>query len=245
MDRLEALLGGVKVLTFDVYGTLIDWESGLNHALQGIFQAHGVRLAESEALQRFARHEAQVGAGDYLPYRDVLVETLRRVGRDLGFEPDEDALWMLAESVGDWPAFEDSRDALLRLQRHFKLAVITNCDDEHFALSNRQLRIDFDYIITAEQARSYKPSLNNFRLALGSIGVRREEVLHVGESLFHDHVPARQLGLASVWIHRRQGKAGLGATPSAVAQPDFTYPDMRTFADAVLAAVARRQAELP
>ncbi|OZI32365.1 haloacid dehalogenase, type II [Bordetella genomosp. 10] len=242
---MEDRLRGIKVLSFDVYGTLIDWETGLNQALQGVFRAHGVRLAESEALQRFARHEAQVGAGDYLPYRDVLAETLRRIGRDLGFEPGEDELRAFSESVGDWPAFEDSREALLRLQPHFKLAVITNCDDEHFAMSNRHLRVDFDYIVTAEQARSYKPSLNNFRLALGSMGVRREEVLHVSESLFHDHVPARQLGLATAWIHRRQGKPGLGATPSVVAHPDFTYPDMRAFADAVLGAADRRGPALP
>ncbi|ALM86958.1 haloacid dehalogenase [Bordetella sp. N] len=238
-------LGGIKVLTFDVYGTLIDWETGLNHALQKVFQAHGVQRSESEALQLFAQHEAQVGAGDYLPYRDVLVETLKRVAHDLGFEPDDGELQALADSVGDWPAFEDSRAALLRLQRHFKLAVITNCDDEHFALSNRHLRIDFDYIITAEQARSYKPSLNNFRLALGTIGVRREEVLHVSESLFHDHVPARQLGLACVWIHRRQGRPGPGATPAAVAQPDFTYPDMRSFADAALGPDEQHEPERP
>ncbi|WMD22142.1 haloacid dehalogenase type II [Achromobacter seleniivolatilans] len=223
-----------KVLTFDVYGTLIDWETGLNDALQQVFRAHGVERTESEALQLFAHHEAQVGAGDYLPYRDVLAETLVRIGRDLNFKPVDAELRAFVESVRDWPAFEDSHDALLRLQKHFKLAVITNCDDEHFAMSNRQLRVEFDYIVTAELARSYKPSLNNFRLALGSIGVSRNKVLHVAESLFHDHVPAKKLGLATVWINRRHNKVGQGATPSAVAAPDAEYPSMSAFADAIL-----------
>lgn len=233
-DKLEGLRARTTVLTFDVYGTLIDWETGLYQSLQSVFAAHGLSRSESEALQLFARHEAKVGAGDYLPYRDVLAETLKRIAQELGFAPSDDELRTFVDSVRDWPAFDDSHAALARLQQHYKLAVITNCDDDHFAMSNRHLRIDFDYIVTAELARSYKPSLNNFRLALGSIGVGRGEVLHVAESLFHDHVPAKKLGLTTVWINRRHGKSGGGATPQAVARPDAEFPDMRSFADALL-----------
>lgn len=223
-----------SVLTFDVYGTLIDWETGLNQALQAVFSVHSLHLGEDEALELFAVHEAKVGAGDYLPYRDVLAETLRRMATQLEFSPTESQVRGFADSVRDWPAFSDSREALQRLRSRYRLAVITNCDDEHFSASNKQLNIDFDYIVTAELARSYKPSLNNFRLALGSIGEPQRNILHVAESLYHDHVPAKKLGLATAWIHRRHGKPGSGATPSATATPDVEFPDMKSFADAML-----------
>lgn len=222
------------VLTFDVYGTLIDWESGLNQALQSVFADHGRHLGEPEALELFALHEARVGAGDYLPYRDVLAETLRRMAAELGFTPTDAQVRGFAGSVREWPAFADSREALERLHQHYRLGVITNCDDEHFAATHRQLGIEFDYVVTAELARSYKPSLNNFRLALGSIGQPQDHVLHVSESLYHDHVPAKKLGLATVWIQRRAGKPGHGATPLASAQPDAEFADMKSFADAML-----------
>ncbi|MCG2574783.1 haloacid dehalogenase type II [Acinetobacter sp. ME22] len=223
-----------KVLTFDMYGTLIDWESGLSTALQQVFHIYGINKTESEALQLYAYHEADVSSGDYLPYREVLSKTLEQIGLALGFTPREEDLTEFANSISDWPAFKDSQAALLRLKEHFKLAVITNCDDEHFAISNRKLGIEFDYIITAELARSYKPSLNNFLLALGSIGVPNKNILHIAESLFHDHVPAKKLGLSSVWINRRHGKPGKGATLSATATPDAEYTSMKDFTDAIL-----------
>jgi 2-haloacid dehalogenase len=135
------------------------------------------------------------------------------------------------QSVGDWPAFPDSAEALARLKQRFRLAVITNCDDDLFAMSNRRLGVEFDWIITAQQARSYKPSKRNFELAFSTIEVPRERILHVAQSLFHDHVPAKELGLSSVWVDRRRGKQGFGATPPAEAAPDLTVPDMRTFAE--------------
>lgn len=231
---LKGLTLEPKVLTFDVYGTLIDWETGLNTALQTIFLNHGIHKTESEALQLYAYHEAIVSAGDYLPYREVLTQTLKHIGDALGFKPKESELTDFSNSIGDWPAFPDSQAALQELQKHFKLAVITNCDDEHFAISSRKLGIEFDYIITAELARSYKPSLNNFLLALGSIGVPNQSILHIAESLFHDHVPAKALGLSTVWINRRHGKEGKGATLSATALPDVEYSSMKAFAESML-----------
>lgn len=231
---LKGLTLEPKVLTFDVYGTLIDWETGLNTALQNIFHIHGIDKTESEALQLYAYHEANVSAGDYLPYREVLTQTLKQIGEALGFIPQESELIDFANSIADWPVFPDSQVALQELQKYFKLAVITNCDDEHFAISSRKLGIEFDYIITAELARSYKPSLNNFLLALGSIGVPNKNILHIAESLFHDHVPAKALGLSTVWINRRYGKEGKGATLSATALPDAEYPSMKVFVEAML-----------
>jgi 2-haloacid dehalogenase len=132
--------------------------------------------------------------------------------------------------VGEWPAFEDSAEALAKLARRYRLGVITNCDDDLFALSARRLGVEFDWAITAQQARGYKPRQENFLFAFERIDVPRERILHVAQSLFHDHAPAKALGMTTVWIDRRHGREGFGATPPAEAAPDLTVPDMRTFA---------------
>jgi 2-haloacid dehalogenase len=211
-------------LTFDVYGTLIDWETGIAAALRRA-GAHGT---DDELLEAFARHEAALEAGPYRSYREVLAGALRGVAGDLGFEPAGEPAF--AASVGEWPAFEDSAEALARLQRRYRLGVITNCDDDLFALSARRLGVEFDWAITAQQARGYKPRRENFLFAFERIDVPRERILHVAQSLFHDHAPAKALGMTTVWIDRRHGREGFGATPPAEAAPDLTVPDMRTFA---------------
>jgi 2-haloacid dehalogenase len=229
VDPLD--FGAFDALTFDCYGTLIDWETGILGALRPVLEAHGVDVPAEVLLESYGRHEAELEAGDYLPYRDVLAQSLRGIGRDHGFPPSGEEMAAFGQSVGDWPAFPDSADALARLKQRFKLAVITNCDDDLFAASNRRLGVQFDWIITAQQARSYKPSKRNFELAFSEIEVPRERILHVAQSLFHDHAPARELGLSSVWVDRRRGKQGFGARPPAEAAPDLTVPDMQTFAE--------------
>jgi len=213
-----ALPKDVKFVTFDCYGTLIDWETGIATALR---QA-GVAGSDDELLETFARHEAELEAGPYLTYREVLAEAGRRMGAS-----DVEAF---ADSVGDWPPFEDSAEALAALKRRFRLGVITNCDDDLFALSNRRLGVEFDWVITAQQARGYKPRPENFTYAFERIDVPRERILHVAQSLFHDHVPAKALGMTTVWIDRRHGREGFGATPPAEATPDLVMPDLRSFA---------------
>ena len=225
-----------EVLTFDCYGTLIDWEAGIAAGLGAVTRAHGVDVGDEELLSTYARHEADLETGPYLRYREVLARACRGVCADLGVEPSDEGVATFAGSVGEWPAFPDSAAALAGLQRRFKLAVITNCDDDLFAASNVRLGVTLDYVITAQQAGSYKPSHRNFELAFERIGRPRERILHVAQSLFHDHVPAKELGLTSVWINRRAGREGSGATPPAVATPDATFPDMATFAEAALRA---------
>lgn len=233
-DDFATKFADKTVLTIDVYGTLIDWERGICNALGPILRHHGFEIGDREMLESYAWHESALEAGPYLTYREILEEALRRIASDIGFVPTEAELEAFSHSVGDWPAFPDSHDALVALQRRFKLAVITNGDDEFFALSNKLLKVDFDYVITAQQARSYKPSLNNFHVALGRINAPRSQVLHVAQSLFHDHVPAQALGLQTVWIDRRRGKPGYGAVPKAQAIPDAEFVDMRSFAHAIL-----------
>jgi 2-haloacid dehalogenase len=219
-------------LTFDCYGTLIDWETGILAALRPVLDAHGAAAGDDEALlAAFARHEAALEEGPYLRYADVLAGCLRALGDELSFAPTDDELTTFGRSVKDWPAFADSPDALARLKQRFKLGVITNCDDDLFAASNAKLGVEFDWIVTAEQARGYKPRTENFEFAFARIDVPRERILHVAQSLFHDHVPAKALGMTTVWVDRRQGKAGTGATPPAEATPDLTVPDLRSFAE--------------
>jgi 2-haloacid dehalogenase len=225
--------GRFDVLTFDCYGTLIDWESGLLAALHAACPG-GWPVDDKELLERFARHEAAVERGDYRTFREVLLESVQALARNHGVDLGEEAARRFSESVGDWPAFADSAKALRRLTQSFKLAVITNCDDDLFALSNERLGIRFDWIVTAQQVRSYKPNVANFERAFEVIGVPRDRILHVAQSLYHDHVPAKALGMTTVWIDRRHDREGFGATPPAHAKPDLVFPTMEAFAAAAV-----------
>jgi len=147
-----------------------------------------------------------------------------------GFTPSEAELATFSQSVKDWPAFPDSARALGALKTKYQLAIISNIDDDLFAYSAQRLQVPFDWVITARQARSYKPSLNNFRVAFERMGVPQNRILHVAQSLFHDIAPAKALGLATVWVNRRHDKAGFGATPPAEARPDLEVPDLQTLA---------------
>jgi 2-haloacid dehalogenase len=222
----------VDALTFDCYGTLIDWESGLSAAFRPILVAHGISADPEDVLVRFARHEAATESGAYRRYREVLAAGLRGVATELGFIPSDAEVDAFSTSVRAWPAFLDSADALRKLKRRFKLGVITNCDDDLFAASNERLGVAFDWIVTAEQVGAYKPSEANFLVAFERIGLPRGRIVHVAQSLFHDHVPAKRLGLTTVWIDRRHDRAGAGATPPAEASPDARYPDMASFSAA-------------
>jgi 2-haloacid dehalogenase len=220
-----------EVLTFDCYGTLIDWEAGL---LAGLREAlpGAAGVGNDHLLETYAGHEAEAERPPYRSYREVLATGVRGVASDLGLEVGDEAVARFSECVRRWPPFPDSAEALDRLHARFGLGVITNCDSDLFAASSEKLGVPFDWVVTAEMAKSYKPALAGFDLAFETIGVPRERILHVAQSLFHDHVPAKQLGLSSVWIDRRHDRPGAGATPPAEAAPDATYPSMRAFADA-------------
>jgi 2-haloacid dehalogenase len=221
--------GGFDVLTFDCYGTLIDWESGIAGAVRLQFGDAVAEVSDEQIVAAFAavEHEAEV---PYTSYREVLALSLRGIGERLGVAVSDAQASGFGSSVGQWPAFPDSSEALRRLQERFKLAVITNCDDDLFGQSERRLGVSFDYVITAQQAGSYKPNHANFELAFERIEEPRERILHVAQSLFHDHVPAKALGMTTVWIDRRQGRGG-GASLNAEAHPDATFPSMQAFAD--------------
>ena len=219
-----------EVLTFDCYGTLIDWETGIWEALFPVLAAHQVDMPPEQALELYGVLESAAEAGEYQEYKTILQMVLEGFGQKLGFTPTPDELKSFSACVKDWPAFPDSPGALQALHKKYKLAIISNIDDDLFAYSQERLKVKFDWIITARQARSYKPSLNNFKLAFERIGVPQEKILHVAQSLFHDIVPAKKLGLACVWINRRHARPGFGATPPAQAQPDLETPDLQSLA---------------
>lgn len=223
-----------KYITFDCYGTLIDWETGILGALQPVLGAHGVTLADDNVLELYAGIESRLEQGPYRPYREVLRLAVREFGERLGFTPSLEEIASLSESIKNWPPFPDTVAALRDLSTRYKLAIISNIDDELFAYSSQHLQVHFADVITAEQVGSYKPSRNNFREAIKRLGVSSKEILHAAQSVFHDIVPAKELGIANVWVDRRASKAGFGATPPAMAAPDLRVTSLRELADLAL-----------
>jgi 2-haloacid dehalogenase len=224
----------IEVLTFDCYGTLIDWEAGLLAGLRAVLDEAAADVTDDELLEAYAVHEAAAEGGPWMTYREVLARALGGVCERYRYRPSLAQASQFVASVGDWPPFPDAAESLARLGRRFKLGVITNCDDDLFAASNRRLGEPFRWVVTAERARSYKPALRNFQLALELIGRPPQRIVHVAQSLYHDHLPASRLGLATAWIDRRRGRPGFGATPPACARPDIVVADMSAFADLAL-----------
>jgi 2-haloacid dehalogenase len=218
-------------LSFDCYGTLIDWERGIVEALRPVLARHGVTRSDEEMLNIFGEVESTIQRGSYRPYREVLAATLDGIGEQLGFKPTDDERTAFGGSVADWPAFPDSAEGLKALSTRFKLVILSNIDDDLFAYSAKRLGVDFADVITAQQAGSYKPNPHNFELLLERTGNQPDRLLHVAQSLFHDIAPARALGLTTVWVNRRHDRPGFGATPPATATPDLEVPDLRTLAD--------------
>jgi 2-haloacid dehalogenase len=218
-----------EAITFDCYGTLIDWESGLLGALRPIPQRHGQNLSDAQILEIHGELEPEA-QNPYRRYRAVLAEVTRGFGKRLGFAVSPAEADSLAESMKEWLPFPDTVAALEKLKTRFKLGIISNVDDDLFAASARHLKVQFDQVITAEQAGAYKPSLAPFHLALQRFGMSPERVLHAGQSVHHDVLPAQSLGLATVLVYRR----GFGATRPTEGTPDLQVPDLRTLADLAL-----------
>src|SRR5579864_6616357 len=212
-------------LTFDCYGTLIDWETGLLGALRPILRSHGQELNDGQVLSIYGELEPEA-QNPYQRYRQVLADVARGFGKRLGFHVSDAEAESLPDSLKDWQPFPDTRAALEKLKSKHKLAIISNTDDDLFAASARHLHVEFDEVITAEQAKAYKPSLAPFRLALQRLGLAPERVLHVGQSIYHDVLPAKSLGMATVLVHRR----GFGATRGSEGDPDLKVPDLQTLA---------------
>ena len=231
-------LADFDALSFDCYGTLIDWETGIARVLNPWARERGLNLTGEELLAAYSAHEARAEAehqADLYPL--ILARSLRDLGRELGAEVTDEDAQRLGASVPAWPAFPDSPNALAALARRYRLIILSNVDRASFAASNRRLGVTFTSILTAEDIGSYKPSPRNFEALLAEVnrlGIEDKRLLHVAQSLFHDHVPAKAFGLPTVWINRRHDRPGWGATPEPPAgvTPDWEFPSMRAFAEA-------------
>lgn len=226
-----------RALTFDCYGTLIDWETGIIQAIRPLLAAHGINASDEQILETFARQETY-GELTLAPqstppllYKEIMIVVLHGYATTFGFTPSPEELISLRNSVIHWPAFADAPAALQALKQRYKLGVLSNIDDTLFAVSAQKLQVAFDWVVTAEQVGSYKPTERNFAALLERLALPKEQVLHVAQSRHHDIRPAREFGLSTVWINRRQGKESEGASMPVEAVPDVEVPDLRSLVE--------------
>ncbi len=220
----------IRVISFDCYGTLVDWETGILTALRVVLAAHGAHPDAKSILEDYAEFEATAEGGDFRGYTSVLHAVVREFGAKYAFIPTPGELEALSRSLPQWKPFEDTVDALNRLKRRYRLAVLSNVDDHLFVHTARQLQVDLDEVVTASQISSYKPSIENFRALLSRVGVPPGSVLHAAQSLYHDIVPANRCGMVTAWVNRQSHRERYGAVRAAEAQPDLVVPDLSTLA---------------
>jgi 2-haloacid dehalogenase len=210
----------IRLITFDCYGTLIDWENGMLAALRPLLSKDGQSISDLQILELYGEIEAELESGPYLSYRQLLAQAAREIGRRLGKEISSEEGSAFAESLTRWKPFNDTAPALQSLAMRFRLGIISNVDDDLFAETRKQLAgIEFEFVITAQQMRSYKPSHKNFEEAIRRSGLSKDYLLHVGQSLYHDIAPANALGIQNVWVNRPSIRPGSGAARPGTAIP--------------------------
>ncbi len=235
MSTVEQVFRRTKTITFDCYGTLVDWRTGLTRCFGELFGPvagcwTGLKPAPHVLFESYLRAEAEVEAtaeplcGGYRSYRQVVSTAVRRVAERFGYDLPPGRADLLAETLPDWPLFADTNDALVRLKQRYRLGVLSNIDRDLFSKTARHFEVAFDFVVTAEDVKSYKPALGHFQRLLMEHG-GREDVLHVAQSLFHDGVPTTELGIAYVWINRYRE-----ANETAV-RPLAEYPGLASFAE--------------
>ncbi len=223
----------IRLITFDCYGTLIDWETGMLETLRKLLpQPHS--FSDNQLLETYAGVESRLESGRYLTYREVLTRGARKLGQQLRVTLSDDACRRFAESIQDWQPFPDTVEALRLLGTRFRLGIISNVDDDLFATTREKLQAPFEFVVTSQQVQSYKPSLRNFHEALKRSGARKEEMLHAAQSIYHDIVPANELGIANAWIDRRFAQHGFGATLPARAQPMLEVRSLAELAERLI-----------
>jgi len=217
-----------EVLTFDFYGTLIDWETGIVSALGQFLSKYDLQLKDEQILELYAEFESKAEEGPFVRYRQVLREVVKQLGQTFGFRPMRGELDCIADSLISWKPFPGTLDALWALNGKYRLAIISNTDNDLLSISLAHLGIQFDWIITSEQAKAYKPSHRIFELATRRIGISREKILHVAQSIYHDINPAKAIGLSTLWINHAKLRDTFGATPPAYGQPDLEVTNLKT-----------------
>jgi 2-haloalkanoic acid dehalogenase type II len=238
LERRRVNLSQFSTMSFDCYGTLIDWESGILAALKTLLHRAGLEGDPEQLLQRHGRIESEIQQeSPGMRYPQVLETVCARLADDLRVAVSPGECRAYGRSVANWPAFPDAAESLRYLKHYYRLVILSNVDRASFASSNRLLQVEFDDVFTAEDIGSYKPDLRNFHYLiqrLDASGVRQDHILHTAESLFHDHAPANAMGLASCWIWRRHAKPGSGATRAVDTSPryDFRFNSLAALVDA-------------
>ena len=214
----------IRLITFDCYGTLIDWETGMLASLRSLFASSSV--SDAELLEHYGEAEARLESGAYLPYARILSQSVQEMGARLGIPVSTEEGDRFAESLTQWDPFPDTVPGLQTLATRFRLGVISNVDDDLFSATRKKLVVPFDLIVTAQQVQSYKPSHKNFQEALRRSGLKQDEILHAAQSVYHDIVPANALGIRNVWVNRSSARPGAGATRPATARPTAEVSSM-------------------
>lgn len=233
-------LRDARALTFDCYGTLIDWERGILESLRPWLHRDGLILEDFRLLEEFGKAESRIERDNpTVPYTDILRHVHHALARTFGLAEDIDEASRFAEAVGEWPPFPDTIAALRDLQSRYKLVIVSNTDHASFQKTQRRLGVEFDAAVTAEDVGAYKPDHRMFQRAFDAIselGIGRAQIIHVAQSLYHDHVPAKELNMTTVWVDRYRGSRGSGATPTVFADvhPDYTVTSLRELADLLL-----------
>jgi len=217
-----------NVLIFDCYGTLIDWESGILDALRPVLVQNGISVEDNELLKLYAEFESEAESSEYVIYKEILKSVALEFAFHFNFKLKEESEYFISDSIKNWVPFPDTVDALNALQRKYKLAILSNIDNDLFSFSADKLGVDFDYVFTAEDIKSYKPAQRNFDYAVSKIGLPKENLLHVAQSLYHDVAVAKSLNISTVWVNRRKDIPGSGATPETEMIPDLEVPDLES-----------------
>src|SRR5579884_560509 len=221
----------IRLITFDCYGTLIDWENGMLNVMRPMFSRDGRSIRDAELLKSYGEIEAEIESGNYLPYRQVLMQAVLEMGRRFNMPVSAEQGTVFAESIMRWEPFADTVPALQSLAGRFQLGIISNVDDDLFAETRKKLSpVEFAFVVTAQQMRSYKPSFRNFEEAIQRSGLKKDQILHAAQSLYHDIAPANALGIRNVWVNRPSAYPGAGAAKRGTAQPEF---EVRTLAELV------------
>ena len=228
----------IRLITFDCYGTLIDWENGMLAAMRPMFSRNGRSIPDGQLLEHYGDIEAEIEAGPYLPYRQVLSRAVQEMGRRLDVPISEPQGADFAQSLTRWQPFPDTVAALQSMKRRFRLGIISNIDDDLFADTRKKLIVEFDFVVTAQQVGSYKPSQRNFQEALRRGGISKPQMLHAGQSLYHDISPANALGITNVWVNRPSVRPGAGAARPGVATPTYQVSSLAELAALVASASA-------
>jgi 2-haloacid dehalogenase len=223
-ELADAILSGmtfesIRLITFDCYGTLIDWETGMLAAMRPLFRRGGRDIGDAQLLEAYGEAEVELESRPYLTYREVLSRSVQDAGKRLGVTISAEQAHDFAESLTRWEPFPDTVSSLQELSKRFRLGIISNVDDDLFAVTRKKLNAPFDVVVTAQQVKSYKPSFRNFEEMLRRSGLKKEEVLHAAQSVYHDIVPANALGITNVWVNRPSIRPGSGATKTAQARP--------------------------